>query len=93
MLPLAQALWADGGAVVDADAYASAVSLATANVLAGVDVGFEARGVGVLGQPVWDDAAGVSADTRLEYDIALTITTQVTDPGTLTMILEYVSNN
>ena len=83
----------EGGAVVDADAYASAASFATANVLAGTEVGFEARGVGVLGQPVWDDIAGVSADTRLSYDIAVTITTQVTDPGTLTMLLRYIENN
>lgn len=84
---------ADGGAVVDADAYASAASFATANVLAGVELAFEARGVGVLGQPVWDDIAGQSTDTRTSYDIAVTITTQVTDPGTLTMVLLYVENN
>lgn len=84
---------ANGGAVADADAYASAQSLATANVLAGVEMAFEARGVGALGQPVWDDISGVSADTHRAYDIALTITTQVTDPGTLTMIMFYVENN
>ena len=84
---------ADGGAVVDADAYASAASFATANVLAGTEVGFEARGVTVLGQPVWDDIASTTADTQLSYDIAVTITTQVTDPGTLTMVLLYIENN
>lgn len=83
----------DGGAVVDADAYASAASFATANVLAGVELAYEARGVSVLGQPVWDDIAGVTADTHLSYDIAVTITTQVTDPGTLTMVLVYIENN
>lgn len=81
---------ADGGAVVDADAYASAASFATANVLAGVELAYEARGVGALGQPVWDDIASQTTDTRLSYDIAVTITTQVTDPGTLTMMLLYV---
>lgn len=83
----------DGGAVVDADAYASAASFATANVLAGVELAFEARGVGVLGQPVWDDIASQTTDTHLSYDIAVTITTQVTDPGTLTMLLLYIENN
>lgn len=84
---------ADGGAVVDVDAYASAASFANANVLAGVELAFEARGVGALGQPVWDDIANQTTDTRLSYDIAVTITTQVTDPGTLTMVLLYVENN
>lgn len=83
----------DGGAVVDVDAYASAVSLATANVLAGVEVSYEARGVTVIGQQVWDDIGSATTDAHLEYDIALTITTQVTDPGTLTMMMLYVENN
>lgn len=82
----------DGGAVVDVDAYASAVSLATANTTAGVEVSYEARGVDIVGQPVWDDIASQTTDTKLDYDIALTITTAVTDPGTLTMIMLYVSN-
>lgn len=82
----------EGGAVVDVDAYASAVSFATANTTVGVEVGFEARTVSVLGQPVWDDIASQSTDTSLNYDIAITITTQVTDPGTLTVMLLYVSN-
>jgi len=84
---------ADGGAVVDVDAYASAASFATANVLAGVELAHEARGVTVLGQKVWDDIASQTTDTKLSYDIAVTITTQVTDPGTLTMVLEYIENN
>lgn len=84
---------ADGGAAVDVDAYASAVSFATANVLAGTEISYEARGTTVIGQPVWDDIASVTADTRLSYDIAVTITTQVTDPGTLTFLMYYVENN
>ncbi len=82
----------DGGAVVDADAYASAVSLATASIGEGVSIGHEARGVDVIGQPVWDDIASQTTDTKLEYDIAITITTAVTDPGTLTLILDYIPN-
>lgn len=83
----------DGGAVVDVDAYASAVLLSTANVLAGVEVSYEARGVDIIGQPVWDDIASQATDTNLSYDIALTITTAVTDPGTLTMIMLYTEAN
>ena len=83
---------ADGGAVVDVDAYSSAVLLSTASITAGVEIGLDARGVDVLGQPVWDDIASQTTDTKLDYDIALTITTAVTDPGTLTVVLLYVSN-
>ena len=51
---------ANGGAVVDSDAYASAVDLSSA-ITTGTQIAFEARNISTIGQTVWQDA-GLSAD-------------------------------
>lgn len=64
----------DGGAVVDADFFASAVDLSTA--VRNSDITFESGVVTVanMEKRVWE-ALGLSADPRLEYDVAGTLTT------------------
>jgi hypothetical protein len=47
-------------AAVDDDAYASAISLASASAV-GVEVAFEARDIATIGRKVWQDA-GLTAD-------------------------------
>lgn len=80
---------ADGGAVADADTYATAHSIATAINKLPADVAFEARDIANASRRVWQDA-GASAETNTEYDIALTLTAATTAAGTLTMTVEYV---
>lgn len=80
---------ANGGAVVDVDAYASAQSIATAITTVRNNIAFEARNISAAGNLVWQDA-GLTADTQREYDIVLTLTAATTAAGTVTMILHYV---
>lgn len=80
---------ANGGAVVDADAYASAASIATAITTLPVDLAYEARDIANVTKRVFEDA-GLSTDSQREYDIVATLTAAATAGGTLTMTLEYV---
>lgn len=79
---------ANGGAVVDADAYASAQTIASANVL-GIEVAFEARNITAVEQQVWQDA-GLTADPQRMYDLVATLTAAAAANGDLTFIVEYV---
>lgn len=72
---------ADGGAVVDVDAYASAQTIATANRV-GIECAFEARDINKMLNYVWQDG-GYTTNPNYDLDIALTLTAQITDPGTL----------
>jgi len=78
----------NGGAVVDADAYASAQTIATANKL-GIEVMFEQRDIDQVENRVWQDA-GLSADPFRDFDIVATLTAAATASGTLSGIVEYV---
>jgi hypothetical protein len=77
----------NAGAVVDADAYASAQTIATANVL-GIQVGFEARNIDKIEKRVFEDA-GLTADSQSMYDIVATLTAAATATGTLSARLRY----
>lgn len=77
----------NGGAVVDADAYASAQTIATANVL-GIQVMFEARNIDKIENRVWQDAS-LTADSQRMYDIVATLTAAATATGTLSARLRY----
>jgi hypothetical protein len=68
---------ADGGAVVDADFFGSAVSLASA--VPDTELLTESGVVTIakMAQPLWQ-AAGLSADPKCMFDVALTVTTDVT---------------
>lgn len=78
----------DGGAVVDADFFGSAVSLASA--LSNSDVTHEAdpadAGAGYgkadVEKPLWQ-ALGLSADPGIEYDIVATLTAAAGSAGTV----------
>lgn len=78
---------ANGGAVVDADCYASSVDLSSAHT--GTEVAFEARDVASILNKVWQDA-GLSADSGREYDICLTGNTVGTAAGTISLDVRYV---
>lgn len=82
----------DGGAVVDADLFASAQSLASA--LRGNDV---TRGSGVITvanmeKPLWQ-LLGLSADPQIEYDIAITLTAAATASGAVALSASVVGRN
>lgn len=74
---------ANGAAVVDANAYADAVSMASARV-ARTSLGFEGGGRDIANAKnrVWQDA-GASADTAKDYVLALTANTVGTVAGTI----------
>jgi hypothetical protein len=74
---------ADGGAVVDADIFATAQSVASANAT-GIQVRFEADDVANVEKRIWE-LLGLTADPNLEYDVALTLTAGVTASGTLAL--------
>lgn len=74
---------ANGGAVVDADAYASDVDLSSA-ITTGTEIAFEARDIANVQKRVWEDAA-LTADSFREYDICLTGDTVGSAAGTITL--------
>ena len=78
---------ANGGAVLDVDAYASAVNLATADVV-GTERAFEARDIANVKQQVFQDA-GLVADNDRFLDLTITANTLGATAGTLTMVVEY----
>lgn len=84
---------ADGGAVVDVDAIASALSL-SGGALNGVDITFEATAaVGSIANAeskVWQ-ALGLTADPHLEYDVVLTLTGAADAAGNALFRMQYVS--
>jgi hypothetical protein len=89
---------ANGGAVVDADFFASAQSLAAA--LVNQDVTHEADaadagagfGLADVEKPLWQ-ALGLAADPYKLYDIAVTLTAAAASNGTISMKVQYVNGN
>lgn len=79
---------ADGGAVVDADLWGSAISMASARV-APLDVTFEAADIANIEKSIWQ-LLGLSADPQIEYDIALTANTVGSAAGTIALRLRLV---
>lgn len=75
---------ANGGAVVDADLFASAQSLAAA--LAATNVTRESGVITVanMGKPIWELLA-LAADPQIEYDIVATLTAATTAAGTIAL--------
>lgn len=65
---------ANGGAVVDADHFASAVLMTSANT-AGTDVTHESTVYGLedAEKPLWE-ALGLTADPQRDYDVVVTLT-------------------
>lgn len=81
----------NGGAVVDADAYASGVDLSSADV-AGGEVAYEARNIDNMGEQVWQDA-GKTADTKRWYDLCLLANTVGSANGTIAVEIQYVDGS
>jgi hypothetical protein len=79
---------ANGGAVVDADAYASAVNLTSADTT-GTNLAFEARNIDKIQNRVWQDA-GLTSDPNRYYDLTMTGTTVGTAAGTVALEVRYV---
>lgn len=80
----------DGGAVVDADHFASAVSLKD-GALNGSDITHEAGvfDVADVEQPLWQ-ALGLSSDPGVMYDVAATLTAAADAAGTISVKCRYV---
>jgi hypothetical protein len=81
---------ADGGAVVDADFFASALSL-NGGALNGSDVTHESGVYGVEDREktLWE-GLGLSADPQIMYDICATLTAAADVGGTLSVAVKYV---
>jgi hypothetical protein len=81
----------NSGAVVDADLFASAQSLATA--LANTDVTHESGVFGVedVEQPLWQ-ALGLTADPQKFYDIAVTLTAAAGSAGTVSLKAQWTDD-
>lgn len=85
---------ANGGAVVDADFFASAVSLATA--LSGLDVTSERGGSGTFSgdittaeKPIWQ-VLGLTADPNIEYEVVVTLTAAAGSAGAIFGKIRFV---
>jgi hypothetical protein len=81
----------DGGAVQDADFFASALSLKD-GALNGVDVLHEAAVFTIAnsGKELWD-ALGLTSDPSVFYDVALTLTGDADATGTVKLIGRYAA--
>ena len=78
---------ANGGAVLLATAYATAQSIASANVT-GIECMFEAKDIANVANRVYQDG-GLTTDPTREYDIVGTLTAAAAAAGTISMIVEY----
>jgi hypothetical protein len=74
--------------VVNADAYASAITDLRAAVKTGTEVAFEARDINKMGQKVWQDA-GLSSDPALTYFVGIGFPAAGDQAGDLSFIIEY----
>lgn len=83
----------NGGAVVDADFFASAVAV-NAGPYAGVDITFEAGAAGGLitnaEKRIWE-MLGLTADPFKDYDVTMTLTAATDATGTVLVRTQYVS--
>lgn len=81
---------ANGGAVVDADFFGSAVSLKD-GALNGSDITHESAIFGLedMEKPLWE-ALGLSADSNRFYDVVATLTAAADAAATLSALLRYV---
>lgn len=80
---------ADGGAVVDADFFGSAVSLKD-GALNGTDITHESGVYNIddVEKPLWQ-ALGLSADPRVMYDVVGTLTADSDAAGTVSLKVRY----
>lgn len=83
----------DGGAVVDADAFGSAVSLKD-GAISGTEIHHESAVYGVedVEQSLWQIAAATS-DPRVMYDVCATLTAAADAAGTISLVVSYVDGD
>lgn len=79
----------NGGAVVDADHFASAQALTTALKNSDVTHKSGVYGVEDIEKPLWE-ALGLSADSKRDYDVVLTLTEAAELAGTISLQVAYV---
>lgn len=83
----------NGGAVVDADLFATAVALTAA--LSNSDITTEAAGAGAsigvddLEKPIWE-ILGLTADPKIDYDVVATLTTATVSAGYVALQASYM---
>lgn len=79
----------DGGAVVDADLFGSALDLTSGSV-AGADFTFEsaATDIAKIEKRLWE-LLGLSADPQVDYDVALTGATVGSAAGTVSLRVRF----
>ncbi|HYE45725.1 MAG TPA: hypothetical protein VEA44_08115 [Caulobacter sp.] len=79
----------EGGAAVDDDLFASAISLASASAT-GTDITFEsgATDVAKIEKRIWE-LLGLSADPQVDYDLAFTGDTVGTAAGTVSLRVRF----
>jgi hypothetical protein len=84
---------ADGGAVLDADLFASAQSLASA-LVNNTDVTYESGIITAADyeKPAWQ-LLGLTADPGKQYDVVITLTAAATAAGTASLKVQYVDGN
>jgi hypothetical protein len=79
----------DGGAVLDADFFGSAVSFVSA-LAAAEQLNESGVNTPILqGQPLWQ-ALGLTSDPRTTFDVAVTLTANVASAGNLGLSVSYV---
>ena len=78
----------DGGAVVDANLFADAISLTSASVV-GVRDQYEIEDIADAEKRIWEQL-GLSTDPNLYYDLTYTGITVGSGAGTLTVHVRYV---
>lgn len=84
---------ANGGAVVDADFFASAQSIASALVV-GTNIAHESGVYGIedLEKPLWE-ALGLTADPGRWYDVVGTLTADTAAAGTIVVAVEHLNGD
>lgn len=79
----------NGGAVVDADLFASAQALTSALDKTSVLHESAVFGKDEVEKRLWE-VLGLSADPKIDYDVCATLTTATIDAGTVSMHVRYV---
>jgi hypothetical protein len=79
---------ANGGAVVDADFFAAALTLVSALTNSQISMTQTVNTITKQGQPLWQ-ALGLSADSNRDYDIVFTTTATITTGGLLGVKVRY----
>jgi hypothetical protein len=79
----------DGGTVVDADLFASALDLSSGSAV-GIDVTYEsaATDIGKIEKRLWE-LLGLSADPQVDYDLAFTANAVGTAAGTVSLRVRF----